>query len=437
MRSARAFVEASGNTSMRGFFGSEAVDYDPPSLSLRQNVVKFLARQVYDLADGPSDDVDEEQIRDIMVGTQNCEELVRLFGTIEGWDGLDDELPEGYLDPIAQRLTELLDRRDYVPYQMMRRYIWVLDYDAPPTLGACFEKIRTAWPPAFQPFEIDSILLQKKQLLDSVTRAVMRERDILLGAAAISVTTINNFTPPGIHRGPELVALMHEVNYTVTICRLLANVDFVNLYSVVFNMADATLSAAQRQACHDTFLRLRPEIAATSTAVELVGSGQNKTTVDRFNVTLKAALDNFSTAVPPATIISAIGTTLDTVAGTIADLTKAVADLTGTVLGSITLPKLLGSDGDDKARYMTSELQARGILGHAPMEVKRTAINAALDGFTVDDDEISILRVMRTSKVLCQAELYQLASDATWESLDTSFDGDQYDELVSLLNAPV
>ena len=59
-------VTASGNNSLRGFFSSYNVDFDPPSLSLRQNIMKAKAKYVYDLADGATGDAEEDAIRDVM-----------------------------------------------------------------------------------------------------------------------------------------------------------------------------------------------------------------------------------------------------------------------------------------------------------------------------------------------------------------------------------
>ena len=64
-------------------------------------------------------------------------------------------------------------------------------------------------------------------------------------------------------------------------------------------------------------------------------------------------------------------------------------------------------------------------------------MNSALDGWTVDDDEIAINRVMETTKGYYQAEVYQLAAAATWDSLYSSVDGDEYDTLESILQNPV
>lgn len=63
-------------------------------------------------------------------------------------------------------------------------------------------------------------------------------------------------------------------------------------------------------------------------------------------------------------------------------------------------------------------------------------MNAPLSGWTGDEDEIGILSVMQAAKGYDQAELYQMAAAATWDSLYSSIDGDEYEELVNTLQQP-
>jgi hypothetical protein len=57
-----------------------------------------------------------------------------------------------------------------------------------------------------------------------------------------------------------------------------------------------------------------------------------------------------------------------------------------------------------------------------------------LKGGTFDDDEDSILRILKTSKSRSRAEFCQLVSGAGWKQLDSSFDGQQYDDLQALFS---
>jgi hypothetical protein len=98
METVRHHVTASGNSTLRGFYGSDNVDYDPPSNSLRINVQKAKCQHVYQLADGYTDGDDERDIRDTMSHSENSYEMVRMYFAMRNWEGLDDELEEGYLD---------------------------------------------------------------------------------------------------------------------------------------------------------------------------------------------------------------------------------------------------------------------------------------------------------------------------------------------------
>jgi hypothetical protein len=436
MENVKHHVIASGNSSLRGFFSSDNVDFDPPSLSLRQNIMKAKARRIYNLADGATGDDEEDEIRNIMVGSENSYELIRMVGAIDGWAGLDDELPEGHLDPIARQLAQVLDQRDYVVYQLIRRYLILLDYQASPNLGDCFAKLMQ-WPREFQPAEFDILLSRKGELLKGITSATMRDRKNMVDAARIDPNVIRQYLAAARHRSNELVALMFEANYTTQICAALERLQYRPLYDVIADMVDPNLSNLQRIACRDTCQRLTLEFSAAEKAVEVVGSNEAKTIVSQFMLTLKTALDNFPATVPAPTVVGRIAAMIRAVATDIATLRTAIINLPDTLAGVITLPNLLGTDDDDTARFLISQLQSQGWLPRASFDVKRKMVNALLSGSTDDDDEDAIIRVMEAAKSYDQAELYQLVASATWESLYSSFDGDEYDTLENILNQPV
>jgi len=55
---------------------------------------------------------------------------------------------------------------------------------------------------------------------------------------------------------------------------------------------------------------------------------------------------------------------------------------------------------------------------------------------TTDDEENAINSVLQAAKDYDQAELYQLARGATWESLDSNIQGGEFDELLNILQQP-
>jgi len=248
---------------------------------------------------------------------------------------------------------------------------------------------------------------------------------------------------PAPHRVTELVALMFEANYTTRICSALARLDYRTIYDVIADLVDTSLNNdpnlnnLQRIACRDTFQRLTLEFAAAEKAVEAVGSNEAKTIVSRFTRTLKMALDNFPATLPAPRVLGLIASAINSVADTVIDLRTAILNLPDLIAGLITLPNLLDTDDDNRARYAITNIDSQGVLARASFDVKDKLVKALLNGWTDDDDELRIIRVFEAVKAYDQAELYQLAASATWESLYTSLDGEEYNALESILNNPV
>src|ERR1700712_1680508 len=435
MEKVRYHVVDSGNSSFSGFFNSDSVDFDPPSNSIRQNIKKAKAKVVYDLASGFTPASQEREIRDIMINSENSYELIRLVGAIGGWEGIDSELEYSQADQVATQLAQVLDQRDYVVYQLIRRYLILLDYKASPTLGDCFVKL-LLWPGQFQAAEFDLLLNRKADLLKGITSATMRGRTNMVNAAQVLPAVIQQYLTTTPHLSDELIGLMYEANYTTRICSSLAMLDYQPLYGVVADMVDPSLTDRQRIACRDTCVRLSLEFAAAAKAVEVVGANESKSTVNRFSAALKAALDNFSNTAPPASAVAAIIAALGGVGNTLSQLLTAVSNLPDALAGAITLSSLTGSDDDDNARNLVSELDSQGSVARVAFHIKVKMLNAMLSGSTGDDDEIAILKIMEGAKAYDQAELYQLTAAATWDMLYSSIDGDEYEELLNTLQQP-
>jgi hypothetical protein len=445
MEKVKHHVTASGNSGLRGFFSSDAVDFDPPSLSLRHNIKKAKAKAVYDLADGATGDDEENAIKDLMVTSENSYELIRMIGAVGGWAGLDDELPEAHLDPIARQLAQVLDQRDYDVYKLIRRHLILLDYNASPNLGDCFLKI-LRWPPPFQPPEFDAILdpAFRAKLLKGIASATLRHRDNMVNAARIhAVDVIAVYDAAAPHREDELVRLMHQVNYTTRICTSLEMLRYHDLYNVILDMADPTIAdVRQRQACHDAVKELNLEFAAAEGAVKYAGTVEAQSTVGRFMLARKAALDTFTGTVPPATIVTAIATAINATTASLNGLRDFIFQVPNLLTSSLTLASFTGSNQDDNARNFINQASSQNWLAQVPASIKTQAINACLGGGDLipavdDDDEIAINKVLEAAKASDQAELYQLAAAATWEALYSSFNGDEYDQLEDILGQPV
>ncbi|MEX0405441.1 hypothetical protein ABGN05_07215 [Aquibium sp. LZ166] len=436
MEFVRHHVAASGSTSLKGFYASENVDYDPPSNSLRENIKKAKCQRVYTLASGATGDAEEREIRDTMVSANSSKEMIRMFFAMRGWEGLDDELEEAYLDPIAARTAEVLDWRDYIPWQLIRQHLPLLDHNGPLNLGDVFLKIRT-WPLPYQPFGLDRILGTRPEIYRRIASATMRRRESMTQAArvpAFVITAYDTAAPP-VHRRNELFQMMHQINYTTRICVQLEIPRYDDLYNVLLDMADPAIDARQRLACHDAVDFLKLEFAAAQDAVKFAGENSAKTLVQSFMTARQAALDAWAPNVPPGTILTALINAIQPALTTLNQLRTFVVNIPD-IASEITLPKLLDTDGDDVARNFVSSAKSQNWLDRVAARVKVKAIQACLDGSTGDDDEIAILSCLSAAKAYDQAELYQLAAAATWEALYSSIDGDEYDQLETLLDQP-
>jgi hypothetical protein len=436
-------VKASGSESLKGFFASDNVKYDPDSKSLRTNIQKAKCKFVFSLASGHTDEDEEHAIRDAMVGSENSYELIRMFFAMRGWSGLDDELEEAYLDPIARQLAQVLDQRDYPVYKLIRRHLAIVDYDAAPNLGDCFLKV-LRWPAQFQPAEFDAILATKGDLLGSIAGATLRGRTSMVDAAWVSpedvIKAFDQGAPPG---KDDLIRLMHQINYTTRICLSLARLEYSDLYDVLLELADPNITdARRRQACRDALVGLSLEFAAAERAVKYAGSNEAKSTVGRFMVARKAVLDAFAPAAPPGGILAALKAILAPAANTLAELKTAVINLPDKLTEALTLSSLLGSDQDELAVQMIHEADAQKWLPHMSSAIKVRLINSCMAGGdiisgVVDAEEIAINTVLSAAKAHEQAELYQLAAAVSWEALDSAIDGEEHDDLERLLSQPV
>ena len=220
--------------------------------------------------------------------------------------------------------------------------------------------------------------------------------------------------------------------------------DYQPLNRVVADLVDPVLTNAQRIACRDTCQALRLEFAAAAKAVEVLGSSEAKVTVNRFMGALQAGLVTFSPTLPPPTAVAAIIAALGNVGNTLSVLLATINALPDALSGAITLSNIFRADRDDRARQLIGELATQGSLARLAFTIKLQMVNWLLTspGFltidvTTDDEENAINSVLQAAKHYDQAELHQLVRGATWESLDSNIQGDEFDHLLNIMGQPV
>jgi hypothetical protein len=408
---------------------------------MRINVQKAKCKFVYDLANAATSRAEEERIRDTVARSQNSREVIRMVSILGGWEGMDDELEPGDLDAIAKNIAQVLDQRDYPVYRFIRRHRPVLHYDDDklgPSLGDVVTHLLTL-PSRSMKTEINLLLSQTDEMMLRIGLAGLRARTHMVRAASVSEDALEAFTTqtPPVHRRDELVTFLHRAVYTVRISTALELRQYRDLYNVLVDMADGSNDPRLRRAARDALETMAKAFLAVERAVQTYGSNEARATVGRFMVARRRALDAFQPAAPANAVLNALAAAIGSAANTIADLQTAIVNLPDVLTTALTLSGFLKEDGDDKARDLVNELFGLNALGYLPNQIKLDAINACLDGNTDDDDEQAILKILRAAKDLEPAELWQIASSATWEALDFSIDGRENDELVALLAQPV
>ncbi|MCA3363186.1 MAG: hypothetical protein ING08_02535 [Roseomonas sp.] len=287
--------------------------------------------------------------------------------------------------------------------------------------------------------EINLLLSQTDEMTLRIGLAGLRARSHMVRAAGVSIETIEAVTTqaPPVHRRDELVTFLYRAVYTVRIATALELRQYGDLYKVLIDMADGSKDLRLRRAARDSLETMAKAFLAVERAVQTYGSNEARTTVGRFMVARRRALDAFQPAAPANQVLNAVADAIGSAANTIVDLETAIVNLPDVLTTVLTLAGFLKEDGDDKARDLVNVLFGLNALGHLPTRVKLDAINACLDGNTDDDDEQAILKILQAAKDLEPAELWQVASSATWEALDFSIDFTENDELVALLAQPV
>ncbi|MCA3336842.1 MAG: hypothetical protein INF75_18090 [Roseomonas sp.] len=290
-------MTASGNTTLRGFYASENVNFDPPNPSMRINVQKAKCNFVVGLANGATSRAEEERIRDAVGRSQNSYEVIRMVSALGGWDGMDDELEPGDLDEIAKNIAQVLDQRDYPVYRFIRRHLPVLHYDDDkqgPSLGDAVKRLLTM-PSRSMKNEINLLLSQTDEMMLRIGLAGLRARSHMVRAAGVSIETIEAVTTqaPPVHRRDELVTFLYRAVYTVRIATALELRQYGDLYKVLIDMADGSKDLRLRRAARDSLETMAKAFLAVERAVQTYGSNEARTTVGRFMVARRRALDAF------------------------------------------------------------------------------------------------------------------------------------------------
>jgi hypothetical protein len=392
---------------------------------------------------GGTSEEEEDEALAILLSCSRADDLIDLVNKLT-WDRLDDELDESDLTRIMDRLQVLLDRRDYL-VGFLLRWFFLVENERLPNIDfqnvlEPFSASRTA---EVRHSFAEQSLNQRDTVLDGIAHMALRE---LPTYAREFKLVLDRAAGSEQYRAPELQRLSWEVFYTDLICTQLARGEYRLLQQTLidlFNPGSQQFPFPERNvALFNMLRRWDRHFVAMERLISVLGSERQKADVRRYMETRKLFMDNFPVQQqPPAQptgflaaiqqAIQSITTTLTGVAGTFQDLVGSVQAIV-TVIENIGKDQLLGNIEDDEARAAVNTMSSVNLLTLLPALYKSELINRMLDGPTLDEDEDAILTILRETKTRSPAEFLQLTASATWEALDTDFNGEQYDQLEAL-----
>lgn len=383
---------------------------------------------VEDLFDGGTDEDDEDKALSIILNAESYGEIAFMANRL-GWDALDDDLDEGDLTKIAGRISALRNRREHLADKVIRGLAL-----NPDTLGGNNDAItkRVQGLGDFGRHKLaDALIDGRAPLLASVAAFALRGLPTHALELRAAIDILAGMTPD---RAAELRALSWDVLYDDRIGAQLAGARYRLLLQTLPDMADPTLPAARRKALFDSLNRRENDLLAMQQYIDVMGTLEQRADVGRFMDARRVFMDNFSTNPPTPSLIQQLAAFFDAIADEIAELRAAVLQTAQQIIDGLTLGHLTDAESDDKARQVVSVLGGSGRLANLPFIRKADLIFRMEEGNCDDDDEAAILRVLETSKDRSVAEFTQLVNAQGWESLDFSFDGQEYSKLESLLS---
>jgi hypothetical protein len=301
----------------------------------------------------------------------------------------------------------------------------------------------------------DQCLSQRDAVRDGIalmalrTRATSNVREFRLA--------IDSAAGPELYRAADLQRLSWDVFYTDLICTELARGEYRRLLQTLQDLVNPGppqfpqfAFPVQNIALFNMLRRWENHFVAMERVISLVGTERQKADARRYMETRKVFMDNFPVTqqpppppAPPVAFLAAIQQSIQSIATSLGAVAVSFQDLVTTVesiaatIEDIGVPQLLGTVEDDEAVAATNIMAAQGLLAFLPAVYKSELIKRILGGgdlipAVVDEEEDAILTILRDTKTRSPAEFLQLAASASWEILDSSFDGTQRDQLVAL-----
>jgi hypothetical protein len=387
------------------------------------------------LFSGGTDEADEDKALRIIMRSESFRELAFMVEKLS-WDVLDDELDEADLTQIAAQLSALRNRVEHAVDAVLRGLALnpsTFAQSQSADVDAAIAQ-RVVWLGGFgQRALADRLLARRPALLDSIAQFALRGLPTRVREFRVLVDDLASRVPA---LASDLASLSWSAFYDNRVCGQLEQARYRLLMSTLPDMVDPNLPRQRRRALFDTLdSRRDPELRAMQDFIGAVGTVEQRSDVQRFMDARRLFLDNFTDAPPTPDVIQRIAAFFDSVASEVVGLRTDVANATQGLIDSLTLGHLAESEKDDTSREAVGVLSGTGRLAVLATKWKSSMIAMMEEGNCDDDDEQAINEILKASKARSLADFAQLVAAQGWESLSTSFDEQEYDDLELLLSS--
>jgi len=380
---------------------------------------------------GGTDEEVEDKALHIIMKSETYAELAFMVNKLT-WGVLDDELDEEDNTQIAARLSTLRDRDEHAIDAVLRGLALNPETFAQSQSAAVDQLILTRVTFLGGPGRVtlaNDLIARRVPLLNSIALFALRSLPTHSREFTVLLDDLSGQLPA---QASDLRALHWDAFYDNRVCVQLEQARYRLLIATLPDMVDPNLTPEQRRALFDTLNRRDAEFRAMQSFINVLGTVQEHTDVERFMDARQLFMDNFTPNPPTPTLIQTIAAFFNSMASEIAGLRADVANSTQGMMNAFTLGNFTESEKDDNSRDVVGVLgQRRAVL---PFQFKRILISMMEEGNMDDDDEQAVLLLLTDSKERSIAEFAQLIAAQGWESLSSSFDGQEYDDLELLLS---
>lgn len=398
--------------------------------SLRRAFWNRRRNRIDDLFSGGTSEADERDALAVLLKSDSgaeCRHYIRAFG----WSRFDNELIEDQVTRWAQQIgTQHLQDA-----HLVARFVrWSVGATTDVPLADQVDRYGKVWGSLSveRRREIAAWLVRRRAaLIDAGVRmeyiGVRNQLESLRGLIAVAENDDSVVTD-------DLRFVRWQAHYAVRFAEQLRQGQVRLLVTTLQDLVNPDFPNVRRNALFDlyqsAFLRT---LNAIREAIVVLGSSDQRQRFDRFLEVRRVFIDAFPTTTPTPGLLEQIANALGAITNTLDGIATTLGDI-GDRIAGITFSGLLNEIEDDEARETINRLGQNGLLDALPFGMRVELCHRCLTGTTDDDDEAAINRVLRNTWPDSLCERYLLTSALTWEALSFSIDGDESDELETMLS---